>query len=516
MDKAAPQEKRKLEGGMLALATLSLSLGIFMNVLDVSIANVAIPTIAGDLGVSADEGTWVITSFSVSTAIALPITGWLARRFGEVKLFLFSTALFTLFSFLCGLSTNLAMLVIFRVFQGAVAGPMIPLSQSILLSIYPEEKQGFATSLWAMTAVVAPICGPIIGGWITDNYSWPWIFYINVPVGIFSVLVTAFVLRGRETATTKSPIDVVGLVLLIIGVGALQILLDQGHDLDWFRSNIITTLAIVSFISLTFLLAWELTDDHPIIDFTLFEKLNFAIGTIALSFGFMVYFAMVVIFPLWLQTQMGYTPTWAGLASAPVGLFPVLLSPLVGKLVNKVDLRLLISFGFIAFAGSSFWSASFATNVSYMKLIEPRLIQGLGIVFFFTPLISVILSGLKPERIASALGLANFFRILGGSFGTSISVTMWDDRAIFHRSRLVEQINNYNPISVETVQQLHNIGFHGLAAYAQIDQVATVQAFMLSTNDVFWVAGWVFVVLLFSIWLTKPPFITKMRGPVGE
>ena len=507
-------KQESFKGAPLVLLTLSLSLGIFMNVLDVSIANVAIPTIAGDLGVSADQGTWVITSFSVSTAIMLPLTGWLARRFGEVKLFLFSTALFTIASLLCGLSENLTMLIFFRVIQGAVAGPMIPLSQSLLLAAYPEDKKGFATSLWAMTAVVAPICGPVIGGWITDNYTWPWIFWINIPVGFFSVLVTAIILTGHETTITKSPIDITGLMLLIIGVGCLQVLLDQGHDLDWFNSNIIVALAIISFISLIFLVVWELTDNHPIIDLTLFTGRNFAIGALSLSLGFTVYFGNVVIFPLWLQTQMGYTPTWAGLAAAPVGIFPVLFTPIIGLLINKVDLRILISIGFIAFALSSFWSANYDTNISYIKLIEPRLLQGVGLAFFFTPLISIVIAGQPRERIASALGLANFLRILGGSFGTSISVTMWDNHEAFHHERLAEQINHFNPITNDVLQQLQQIGFDPLAAYGVIVRMITNQAFMLSTDDLFWLSGWIFIGLLAIIWFTKPPFTSKMKGPV--
>ncbi|MES2217492.1 MAG: DHA2 family efflux MFS transporter permease subunit [Pseudomonadota bacterium] len=509
-------QSHNFSGMTLVLLTISLSLGIFMNVLDVSIANVAIPTIAGNMGVSADEGTWIITSFSVSMAIVLPLTGWLARRFGEIKLFLFSTALFTLASLLCGLSFNLPMLIFFRVLQGAVAAPMIPLSQSILLASYPEDKKGFATSLWAMTAVVAPICGPIIGGWLTDNYTWPWIFYINIPVGIISVSVTAIILAGRETPLSKPPIDAIGLTLLIIGVGCLQVLLDKGHDLDWFNSNVIVALGVVSFVALAFLIVWELTDGEPIIDLWLFKGRNFAIGSIALCLGFTVYFANVVIFPLWLQTQMGYTPTWAGLAAAPVGIFPVLFTPIIGLLINKVDLRLMISFGFLAFAISSFWSGSFDTNVSYYKLIQPRLVQGIGIAFFFTPLVSVVISGLPRERIASALGLANFMRILGGSFGTSLSVTLWNDREALHHSQLVEQINHFNPISLDALRQLENLGFSHLQSYQMIVRTITSQAFMLSTNDFFWLAGWIFVILLGIVWFAKPPFVSKMSSPTVD
>ena len=507
-------DQAPLAGSRLALMTVALSLGIFMNVLDVSIANVAIPTIAGDLAVSPDNGTWVITSFAVSQAIMLPITGWLARQVGEVRLFLWSTALFTLTSVLCGLALNLPMLIFFRVIQGAVSGPMIPLSQSILLANYPDDKKGFATGIWAMTAVVGPILGPIIGGWITDNYTWPWIFYINVPVGIFSVVFTAITLSGRETVIKRSPIDIVGLILLCVGIGCLQVLLDKGNDDDWFNSTFILSLGITSLIALSFLIVWELTEEHPIVDLTLFSRRNFLIGTIALTMGFMVYFGNVVIFPLWLQTQMGYTPTWAGLAAAPVGVLPFILTPFVGKYMNKMDLRLIVSAGFIVFAYTSFMQSNFYTDVGYKELFQPRFLQGLGLAFFFTPLISIILSGLPPERIASALGLSNFCRILGGSFGTSLSVTLWDRREDFHHTRLVETINAFNPFSRELVHNLNQLGFPGLKAYGVIVGTITNQAFMLSTNDIFWLSGWIFLVLLVIIWLAKPPFLSK-GGPVA-
>lgn len=496
-----------LKGSRLVLLTLSLSLGIFMNVLDVSIANVAIPTIAGDLAVSPDNGTWVITSFAVSQAIMLPLTGWLARRFGEVRLYVLSTLLFTLASVLCGLSINLPMLIIFRVIQGAVSGPMIPLSQSILLANYPDEKKGFATGVWAMTAVVGPIFGPIMGGWITDNYTWPWIFYINLPVGIFSVIFTWITLTGRESKTVKTPIDIVGLILLIIGIGCLQILLDKGNDLDWFHSNLIMTLTVIATVTLSFLVVWELTDKTPIIDLTLFARRNFTIGTIALTLGFFVYFSNVVIFPLWLQTQMGYTATWAGLAAAPVGILPFFLTPFVGNYMGKFDLRLIISLGFIVFAMTSFWQSNFYTQIGFQQLIQPRFVQGLGITFFFTPLISIVISGLPPHRMASALGLANFFRILGGSFGTSLSVTTWDRREAFHHSRLVEYINHYNPISRTTTDHLQAIGFSEKQSYDLVTNTITNQAYMLSTDDIFWLSGWIFICLLVIIWFAKPPFM---------
>ncbi|HEX5314166.1 MAG TPA: DHA2 family efflux MFS transporter permease subunit, partial [Gammaproteobacteria bacterium] len=258
-----------ITGGRLALLTVGVSLALFMNVLDTSIANVAIPTIAGNLAVSADEGTWVITSFAVSLAIALPLTGWLGKRFGEVRLFLAATLLFSLFSLLCGLAVSLPMLIVCRVLQGAVAGPMIPLSQSLLLANYPPEKQATALSIWGMIAVVAPVVGPVLGGMVTDDFSWPWVFYINVPVGIVAVAITAFILRGRETDKERRPIDKIGLGLLVVGVASLQIMLDKGNELSWFSSSTICWLAAIAVVALSFFVVWELTEANPVVDLTL-------------------------------------------------------------------------------------------------------------------------------------------------------------------------------------------------------------------------------------------------------
>lgn len=499
----------QIKGAQLVILSIAVSLGVFMNILDTSIANVAIPTIAGNMAVSADEGTWVITSFAVSMAIVLPLTGWLAKRFGEVRLFVFSTALFTLASVMCGLANNLPLLIFFRVVQGAVAGPMIPLSQSLLLANYPPEKKGLATALWAMVAVAAPVMGPIMGGYLTDNYSWPWIFYINVPVGILSVYFTWKILRDRETEITKQPIDYIGLLLLALGVGCLQILLDKGKDLDWFNSNYIDTLAIVSVISLSILIVWELTEKNPIVDLSLFKLRNFTVGSIAISLGYMTFFGTVVVLPLWLQTQMNYTPTWAGLATAPLGILPIVLSPIIARYMNLVDLRVIVSFGFIVFAYCAFWVAGFNTNVSLGSIALARLIQGMGMACFFIPTISIILSGLPSTRIASAAGLSNFLRILAGSFGTSISVTLWSHRETIHQVQLVEMLTPYNSNMTEILFKLHSLGLTKLASYAQIMKRLVNQSFMLATNDIFLTAGYLFILLLILIWFAKPPFLSK-------
>ena len=279
---AVPTEPAPLTGAMLALGTVALSLATFMNVLDTSIANVSLPAIAGDLGVSPDQGTWVITSFGVANAISLPLTGWLTQRYGQVRLFVASVLMFVLASFLCALAPTLGLLIAFRVLQGAVAGPMIPLSQSLLLSSYPKAKAGTALALWGITTLVAPVVGPVLGGWITDNIAWPWIFYINVPVGLVAAAVTWMIYRARETPTHKLPIDAVGLGLLVLWVGALQVMLDKGKDLDWFGSAEITILGIAALVGFALFVVWELTEDHPVVDLRLFATGAFIVFALVL------------------------------------------------------------------------------------------------------------------------------------------------------------------------------------------------------------------------------------------
>ena len=504
-----------ITGASLALLTLSLSLATFMQVLDTSIANVSIPTIAGDLAVSPNQGTWVITSFAVSNAIALPLSGWLAKRFGEVRLFLSATLLFTLASMLCGLSSSLPMLVIFRIFQGAVAGPMIPLSQSLLLANYPHEKKGLALALWSMTVVLAPIFGPILGGYITDNFSWPWIFYINIPVGLMASYITWQLLKRRETSTLKLPIDAVGLVLLVIGVGSLQLLLDKGNELDWFNSDFISILAVIATICLSFFIVWEITERHPVVDLSLFRVRNFSIGTISISLGYMTFFSGVVVYPLWLQTQMGYTATWAGLSAAPIGVLSVILSPIVGKNMHRIDLRMLASFSFLVFAAITFWASSFNTNASFWQLTLPRLFQGIGMATFFIPLMSILLSGLPPNRVASASGLSNFLRVLGGSFGTSLSIALWDRRESLHHSQLTENISISDHMTSHALESLHSLGLGRMPSLALLENSVDSQSYMLAVNDIFIASSWIFLGLMLFVWLARPPF-SAGKAPGGE
>ena len=461
----------------LLLSTIGLSLATFMQVLDTTIANVALPTISGNLGVSSEQGTWVITSFAVSNAIALPLTGWLSRRFGEVKLFLWATILFVLASFLCGISTSMPELIGFRVLQGLVAGPLYPMTQTLLIAVYPPAKRGMALALLAMVTVVAPIAGPILGGWITDSYSWPWIFFINVPIGIFAVMVVRSQLAKRPVVTSRQPMDYVGLISLIIGVGALQVILDKGNDLDWFESNFIIIGAAISVVALAVFVIWEMTDQHPVVNLRLFAHRNFRIGTIVLVLGYAGFFGINLILPQWLQTQMGYTATWAGLAVAPIGILPVLLSPFVGKYANKFDLRLLAGLAFLAIGLSCFMRAGFTNEVDFQHIALVQLFMGIGVALFFMPTLSILMSDLPPNQIADGAGLATFLRTLGGSFAASLTTWIWIRRADQHHAYMSESISTYEPT---TREMLNSLGGASQPAYAHMDQILTSQAYMQS------------------------------------
>ncbi|PXV60842.1 MFS transporter, DHA2 family, multidrug resistance protein [Dyella jiangningensis] len=495
-----------LHGTALVLLTIAVAFSTFMEVLDMTIVNVAVPHIAGSLGVSANEGTWTISSYSLASAIMQPLTGWIARRFGEVKTFVVSVGLFVVFSMMCGLATSMPMLVFARLMQGAGSGPMVALSLTLLLASYPKAKQGIALALWAMTVVVAPIFGPILGGWLTDNFSWPWIFYINLPVGVLAGVITWTLLRKRETKTFQSPIDVIGLVLLVAGVGCLQFMLDNGNDHDWFASGLITTLGIIALVCLTFLVVWELHAKHPVVDLTLFKQRNFTAGVIALSLGMFAFFGINVVFPLWLQTTLGYTATWAGLATAPVGILAFLLSPVIGRNMQKLELRAVVTFAFVVFAGTSYWFSTFDSGASFSTLVLPRFVMGVAIPCFFIPLNQIYLSGLPANEIASASGLANFFRTLGSSVSTAVTVTLWQHRGILHHATLTENVTGASQPATQIVGQLTHGGLGQTQALGVVDQLVNKEALTLAVNDIFLLCAVLFIVLIPVIWLAKPPF----------
>ena len=509
---ADPEGPRPLEGGTRVLASLAVALATFMNVLDTSIANVSIPAIAGDLGVSPNQGTWTITSFAVANAISVPLTGWLTQRYGQVRLFLATTALFVIASLLCGLAVSMPMLVFFRVVQGAVAGPMIPLSQTLLLSTYPREKAGMALAMFSLTILVAPVVGPVLGGWITDNFSWPWIFFINVPVGVASLAMTWMLYRDRETPRVKTPIDIAGLVLLVVWVGALQLMLDKGKDLDWFESPEIAALAIAAALAFCLFLAWELTEAHPVVDLSLFRNRNFSTGTLAISLAYAAYFGSIVLLPLWLQQYMGYTATDAGLVLAPVGVLAIILTPIVGRFGNRIDTRLLATTSLVIFAIVAWMRSGFNVEVDIWTLVWPTVLQGAAVSCFFIPLIALSLAGLRQDQIAAASGLNNFLRITAGGFATSIATTLWESRAALHHARIVERLTPYDPAASATLQLLGALGMTPEQQYAFLNQMVNRQAFTLSALDLFYGSALLLVVLIPFLWIARP----ARRGPGAD
>ena len=489
-----------LEGSARLWGTIALSAATFMNVLDSSIANVSLPAIAGDLGVSPNQGTWVITSFGVANAIALPLTGWLSQRFGQVRLFVASVLLFVLASLLCGLAPNMTTLIVFRALQGFVAGPMIPLSQTLLLASYPRALAGLAMALWAMTTLVAPVMGPLLGGWLTENVNWSWIFYINVPIGLLAAFIVWSIYQKRESAIKKLPIDAIGLGLLVLWVGSLQIMLDKGKELDWFHSGQVIGLGLAALVGFAFFLVWELTAEHPVVDLRLFKRRNFWSGTVAIAVGYGLFFGNVVLLPLWLQQYMGYTATEAGMLLAPVGLLALILSPLVGKNIALFDPRKLASFAFVIFAVVLFMRSHFNTQVDFNTMMLPTIIQGAAMAFFFIPLTTITLSGLSPDKIPAASGLSNFARITAGSFGTSIATTVWQDRAAMHHAQLVESVNIGSSATHGVLSGLADAGLSPEQALAQVNRLVDQQAFMLAANDVFYASAFIFLLLIPFVW----------------
>lgn len=492
-----------LQGRALLLLTIAAALSTFMEILDITIANVSIPTIAGALGVSTSQGTWIISAYSVAAAISVPLTGWMARRFGEARLFVMSVLAFTLMSTLAAFSFNLPMLVALRLLQGFVSGPMVPLSQTLMVRNFPPEKRGAAMGLWAMTVIIAPICGPLLGGFISDNFHWSWIFLINIPIGLFGSITVWTLMKKRDSAIVKMPLDGVGLLLLVLGVGCLQLMLEIGKDYDWFESVFIITLAAVAVVGLTFFIAWTWTSKQPVVDLKLLKDINFRYGVILLSVGFMTYFSTVVVVPLWLQSVMGYNATQAGMAMAPIGIFTVILSPLIGKNVARLNLRLLATMAFLILGSVCLWNSQMTLDVTFWDIVNPRLLQGVGLAFFFIPVQSLMLANITPDRMAAASGLSNFLRTAGAAMGTAISVTAWEHLSSAHRAHLVENITPYSNPSLQLMDSLHSAGMTTEQSYAVLDRTIGAQSFMLATNDFFLYCAVAFYLLTGLVWLTR-------------
>ena len=491
------------QGGGLALVSLALALGTFMQVLDSTIANVSIPTISGNLGVSTDQGTWVITLFAMSNGVSVPLTGWLMGRYGVVKTFVASVVLFTLASFLCGAAWDLPSLLIFRVLQGAVSGPMIPGSQALLLSIFPPAKRGLALAIWSMTTLVAPICGPILGGWISDNTTWRWIFFINLPVGVICAAVCYRGLISRETPTFKRPIDKTGFLLLLVWVSALQVMLDRGADADWFNSRVIVGLAVVAAITFVSWLIWELTEAHPIVDLSLFKSRNFACGTLVFCLVYAVFFGGNVLQPLWLQTQMGYIATWAGLVAAPSGVVAVLLTPLLARYGARIDARITGSLALAAFAVSFLMRSALPPDASFTILVAPMLVQGVAMSTFFVSMITIQLRDVPPAQTPLASGLSNFARITGGGFAASLTTAFWDRRESLHQTQFAEVQASRLPEWSQALAALQRGGLSAQQALGALARQVENQAYTLAAVELFWLFGVLSILMVPLIWITR-------------
>ena len=510
-----PGQPNILSGIKLVAATLALGLGSFMNILDLTIVNVAVPTIAGDFAVTPTQGTWVITSYSVAEAILLPLAGFLAGRFGEVRTFVAATLLFTLASLLCAMSVSFPMLLASRVLQGVFGASMIPLSQTLLTTIYPPHQRGLALGIWAMTTVIAPIAGPLTGGWLTDNFSWHWIFLINLPVGLLVGISVASLLAGRDAVQPgkrDQKMDWVGLALLIVGIGSLQIMLDKANELDWFSSNTIIVLAILATVALAMFIVWELDEPTPMVDLHLFTRRNFVVGSACLMIGMIAFFSVVVIIPLWLQTYQGYTSLWAGKAIAFGGVLAVLLGPVIGANIGRIDARAVTTFGFIVFALVGYWSAGFTPDIDYWSIALSRLFMGIGISCFFLPLVTISLSGLPANKVAAASGLTNFMRNLGASFGTALTTWLWTSQAAGYHAVMMENIQAYNPASNDYLQQLHHLGMPKDVAYAYLERMINIQAYTMATDQILRISATLMLALITLIWWARPPFVASRGG----
>jgi len=504
------------------LIAVVVALAAFMEVLDTSIANVALPYMAGNLGASNDQSTWVLTSYLVSNAIILPMTGWLAGAVGRKRFFMSCLAIFTVSSLLCGFAPTLSFLLLFRVLQGAGGGGLQPMAQAILADTFPPEKRGLAFALYGITAIMAPTIGPTLGGWITFNYSWRWIFFINIPVGVLTwFLVRRFVedppyLQRLRRAGVK--LDYLGIAFLAVGVGTLQILLDKGQEDDWFGSRFITTLIVISAVCLISLVVWEWFARAPIIDVRMFKNFNFAGASLMMFMLGILLFSSLVLMPQFLQTLLGYTSQLAGLALSAGGLVLLIEMPIVGQLTTKVQARRLIAFGWLALSIAMYYSTRrIDLQMSFSAATWLRITQVIGLGFLFVPITLVAYVGIAPEKNNAVAGIINFMRNMGSSVGTSIVTTLIARRSQFHQLRLVEKARIDNPNFANAAQGLtqhfvkSGLGRHEAVAtaYARIYQSLLAQAATLAYIDTFMVLS-VAAAIMFCL-----SFLLRKNDPGG-
>ena len=506
---------------------ITVTLATFMEVLDTSIANVALPHIAGNLSAGRDESTWVLTSYLVSNAIVLPLSGWLSGVIGRKRFYMSCVALFTVSSFLCGLAPSLGVLVVCRILQGAGGGGLQPSEQAILNDTFSFEKRGMAFAVYGLAVVVAPTIGPWLGGWITDNFSWRWIFYINVPVGIISLILTNFLISDppyMKRASVKSGfrIDYIGIGLISLGLGSMQIILDKGQREDWLSSNFIRVFFLVMVVGIVAGIIWELREKEPVVDLRMLKDRNFAISTMAMFFLGFVLYASTVLIPQLLQELMGYTAQLAGMALSPGGAVIMCMMPVVGILVSKVDTRILITFGCIVSASALFVMAGWDLQLDYGHAVRARMLQSFGLAFLFIPINVAAFAYVPKEKTNMGTGIINLARNIGASVGIATVTTMLDRRAQFHQARLMEHVNDFSAAYRNTLHGTQTkliaagstVAHAGAQAHAMIYGTIQRQAVMLAFIDNFKMLGIVFFALIPILLLMKKPKVRPGGVPV--
>lgn len=502
-----------LHGGMLWIGALILAMANFIAVLNMTIANVTVPNMAGALGAGSSQGTWIITAYAVAEAITVPLTGWLSARFGAVKVFSLSVLMFGVFSLLCGVSSSLGMLLAMRVLQGMAGGPLLALSQTLLLRIFPKEKAMQAMGLWAMTSLLAPVVGPVLGGWICDNYSWPWVYFINVPMALLFAAIAWGLLKRYEDPIIRNPIDKVGFLLLVVWVAALQIMLDEGKDLDWFSSEEICVLAVIAVIGFLSFLIWELTEEHPIVDLRVFRHRGFAASMFVLALAFGAFFGVNVLTPLWLQYNMSYNTTWAGLVVAWGGVLSVVFSPIAANLANRFDSRWLIFIGCFWLGCDTLWRSAATADMDYWSICFPLFFMGVGMPMYYIPITGLAMGSVDENETASAAGLMNFVRTISGAFATSLVTTFWQNKSYIAHDQLASIVDPTSELGnlIASAPQMA-----GQAARELFNTMVMGQSLLLATNDLMIVIAIVFFVSAFAIALAPKATRTVDAASIGH
>ena len=505
------------------LITITVMLPAIMEIIDTSVANVALPHMQGSLNAGTDEVTWVLTSYLVANAVVLPMTGWLSRVFGRKRFLMTCIVLFTLASLLCGASLNLATLIFFRILQGAAGGALIPISQAILMETFPPHQRGMAMAIFGVGAMFGPIVGPALGGWITDNMSWRWIFYINLPIGVIAMVMCAFFIFDPDYLRQKVSalrIDYWGLFLLIVSMGSLQVVLDKGQQEDWFNSPFIITFSIITVVSMIALIWVELTHKHPIVNLRLFKNVSFSAGNLIMFVvGFALYSSIMLI-PLFLQQLMGYSATDAGMVMAPGGVATLMTMPLVGAALTFRDGRKIIFFGLVLGATSMFIMQGLNLQGAFWNYTWPRIVLGFGLAMIFVPLTTVTLASISREEMGNATGLFSLLRNIGGSVGIAIAATLLSRYQQFYQTSLVANINPYNPVWQMRFENLKQVLISKGITASQADTKALVmmygsvrqQAGALAFNRIFFIIGLAFLLVIPLLFLLKRPSHTKGGG----